>query len=422
MRALTRFSGGPYTAAVARARGIALGLILAGLVAGGLPAAAADAPSIAELELRVAADPDAPTPAYDLALAYHAAGDLPAAIAQYRRALQLDPTNSLIVTSLQTALEEYDLLRNSMARFATTFSQAQDSPEAAYNLALAAEKQGLVEEALFHYKRYVRDAPHAPDAARVAMRIAAIETTIPHRRVEIRKLATRPTVVTPGMPATVIVSYAVSGWGKRNRTGVLERVSLYRAGQETHRFSQRSLRRTNKTYTTAMEILVPPDAAPGSYELVADVVAGSRRASQAAVFVIEPRAQPKPKAVASPAPITVTGERGAPRQTLPAGAFPGSRDEPAVPPTPEPPAAAPEESAAAPAKPAPESNPAPASKPAPEPEAAPFAEPLPGTGPPPVSFIAPAPIEPPPASGPSAAPGSQPTSQPARSPFPPDAA
>ena len=250
-----------------------------------------------ELERRAAGDPLNPALAYDLALAYHDTFDLPRAIDQYRRAQTLDPTNGLIHTSLQTALTEWGLLKESLARFNTSFGQARRHAAAAFNLALAAERQGLVEEAIHHYRRYLALAPAAPDRASVALRAAAMEQAIEQRRIRIVRLATKPAVVRPGGRASVTFGYEVRGWGKRNRTGVIERVSLYRGDEETHRFVQRSVRATDKRYQARMEILVPPDAAPGPYSLIAEVVAGSRSDDQVAVFTIAPPPLTLPRVV-----------------------------------------------------------------------------------------------------------------------------
>lgn len=250
-----------------------------------------------ELEQRAAADPHDPAASYDLALGYHAAYDLPRAIEQYRRALALDPTNTQVHTSLQTALTEWGLLQESLAQYRTTFGQARREAGAAFNLALAAERHGLIEEAIAQYERYLALAPYATDHASVALRVGVMRGAIGERHIRIRRLTTKPAVVQPGKRARIVFSYDVRGWGKRNRTGVIERVSLYRGEEETHRFVQRSIRRTDKRYVAHMEILVPPDAAPGPYSLRAEVIAGSRRDAQVAVFIIAPRPLDLPKPV-----------------------------------------------------------------------------------------------------------------------------
>ncbi len=269
-------------------------LLLALAVACAAPRAAwAQGPaSVVELERRVAADPHDPGAAYDLALAYHAAYDVTRAIDQYRRAQILDPTNGLIHTSLQAALTEWGLLKDSLARFQTSFSQARHDAGAAFNLALAAERHGLIEEAIFHYRRYLALAPMAHDRASVDLRVRAMDLAIAHRAVRILRLTAKPAVVHPGTRAMVVFSYGLRGWGKRNRTSVIERVSLYRGDVETHRFVQRSVRATERRYTARMEILVPPDAAPGPYSLIAEVAAGSRSDDQITVFTIAPRPLP----------------------------------------------------------------------------------------------------------------------------------
>ena len=264
------------------------GLLCTFILCGTAARPAAADPPLADLERLAAENPYNPTHAYDLALATHAAHDLPLAIERYRVALRLDPSNSLIHTSLQTALREQGLVHDALAQYEAALSRPDQAADMAFNLALASEKQGLIEEALHQYGRYVTLAPDAEDRAAVADRMTALARTIQHRRVTIRRLVTRPADVRPGDRVSIVCSYTLRGWGKRNRTGVVERVSLYRDGTETHRFAQRAIRRDNKTYKTVIDIAVPPDAAPGTYELVAEIIAGSRRAEQLAVFTIDP--------------------------------------------------------------------------------------------------------------------------------------
>ena len=261
------------------------------LVCGSATVARAQIPTptpLEELERRAAADPDDAEAAYELGLAHHAAHDVEHALTWYHTARTLDPTNTLIHTSLQTALTERGLLQDSLAAFHTTFAQTRAQPAAAFNLALVAERHGLVEEAIHHYLRYVSMAPQAGDAQSIRARVAAMQQSIQHRQVRIRTLNTRQRKIKPGQVAKVMFSYDVRGWGKHNRTGVVEQVSLYRDAVETHRFAQRSIRADGKRYTAKLDILVPPDAAPGTYTLVAQVIAGSRRDDQMSIFTIVP--------------------------------------------------------------------------------------------------------------------------------------
>jgi tetratricopeptide (TPR) repeat protein len=107
----------------------------------------------------VAADPKDPQAAYYLGVALDGAGDLPGAMAQYKKALELDPKLAEAAVNLSGAQYEQKDAAGALATAEQGLKANPKSPELLLNRALALEALGRKEEAMSAYGAAVKARP-----------------------------------------------------------------------------------------------------------------------------------------------------------------------------------------------------------------------------------------------------------------------
>ena len=119
---------------------------------------------VALLEKVLSKTPQHPVAQANLALAYHELGDLPHAIAHYRRAIALDGGSDEAVNNLACALRESGQLDEAKALLVDVVQRESKFAPAHYNLGLIYKTRGDLAAAVACYRRAVALRPNYADA------------------------------------------------------------------------------------------------------------------------------------------------------------------------------------------------------------------------------------------------------------------
>jgi tetratricopeptide (TPR) repeat protein len=129
----------------------------------------------AAYEKAIDQDPSAPRARRNLGLLYLRHGRIPDSLAQLRKAVELAPDDERAHNDLGEAYRRSNRLEQAAATFVKALDLKEDYAVARYNLALTYAQLGRAPEAVESFKRYLVLAPGADDAAQVREWIEKLE-------------------------------------------------------------------------------------------------------------------------------------------------------------------------------------------------------------------------------------------------------
>jgi protein O-mannosyl-transferase len=154
--------------------------------------------------------------AANLGTTFHQEGKMVEAIAQYQKALEIDPNQAEVQSNLGVVLSETGRVDDSIAHLQKALEITPNYADAHYNLGNSLLRVGRVEEALAHYKKTFEIDPSNVEARN---NMAWVLATWPETRIRDGKkaveLAERADVLTdrvnPVISVTLAAAYAEAG-------------------------------------------------------------------------------------------------------------------------------------------------------------------------------------------------------------------